>query len=291
MNVLIVGQGVWGRALYSLIEQNTKSVSFWKRGEPIVNTQVIVLAVPTESVRSVLGFVENNPEVLVINTTKGVESKTHLLPFEITRELLGEKVKYYSFLGPGFADEVMHKMPTLVNLGHFREENAEIIKQLFETEYFRVQATGSVEAIELAAAFKNIYAIVSGLAHGLGFGMNTRSQLITIALEEFYTLAEKLDYKIDKNALPAIIGDLILTCNSTQSRNFTFGKLLVEYSAVDAFKKVNSTVEGYTTVLSLDYFLKKADVELPLARFVSNVSRSTNHHNIRERFLEFIKRV
>lgn len=289
MKVVIVGKGAWGKALYSVISQNTKAVSFWERETEIVDADVIVLAIPTLAIRSVLSCVKTEKLPIVVNSSKGVEPKTHLLPFEIVGKTLGEQCSYFSLLGPGFADEVLSRMPTLVNLAYLNKTGAEDIARLFRTDYFRVTLSSSLRAIELASAFKNIYAIAAGVADGLGFGMNTRSMLITIALKEFYIVAQKLEFPIDRSAHPAILGDLLLTCSSTLSRNFTFGKLLVEYSPKDALKKISSTVEGYSTVSSLDYFLRQARVDLPLARFVSEISRQKNHANTREQFLEFIQ--
>jgi glycerol-3-phosphate dehydrogenase (NAD(P)+) len=292
MKVIIAGQGAWGKALYSVISQNTSDVSFWDRKSVISGFDTLVLAVPTEAIRHVLSYVDKSQRIYIVNSTKGIEQSSHALPFEVVKNVSATFAKeYFSILGPGFADEVISKFPTRVNLAGTNKHKAKDIAALFQTEYFRVKITESLEAIELAAAFKNIYAIVAGVAHGLGFGLNTRSQLITIALEEFYTLSKKLGYKIDSDAMPAIIGDLILTCNSPQSRNFRFGSFLVTHSAKEALAQIGATVEGYNTVISLPHFLEKAHVELPLAHFVSQISRSENHKGIKEKFLEVIKKI
>lgn len=292
MKVVIAGQGAWGKALYSIISQNTSPVSFWKRGTPLINFDVLVLAVPTVAIRDVLSYVDETKRIYIVNSTKGIEQSSNLLPFQIIKDVFKDfDVEYLSLLGPGFAAELIENHPTLLNLGYVKKESAHKIKKLFETKYLRIQLTSSIKSIELAAAFKNIYAIVAGLSHGLGFGSNTRAELITIALEEFYILSKKLGYTIDSSATPSIIGDLILTCNSAQSRNFRFGTFLVKHSAKDALQKVGATVEGYSTLQSLPYFLKKAKIELPLAHFVSQISSTTHHKEIRKKFLEIIQKL
>ncbi len=180
-------------------------------------------------------------------------------------------------------------MPTLVNLGYRDKDKAQEIKKLFQTDYFRVKVTCGIRSLELAAAFKNIYAIACGVTDGLGFGMNTRVKIMCLAMDEFNKLRTKLDYKIDDSALPATIGDLILTCNSSESRNFSFGKLLVNNSPEKALKKIKQIVEGYYTVESIPEFEKETGVKLPLARFVYDVIRAIDSKKIKERFSDFVK--
>lgn len=289
MRIYIIGNGAWGSTIGTLLSQNNYKFSFWRKGGRIEDGAILIMAIPTQAIREVLGKTGKVKNVTYINCAKGIEKKSHKLPYEIATEILGKHIKYFSLIGPSFAQEVKDKMPTLVNLGYTKKKGAEDIRKLFQTHYFRVRLTNGVNALELASAFKNVYAIACGAADGLGFGTNTRVKLILIAIEEFYRLSKKLGYSIDRRALPGTIGDLILTCNSEESRNFSFGKLLPKYKSEEALKKIGETVEGYYTVQSVPYFEKETGVALPLARFVYGIVGSDSPSKTRSLFLDFVK--
>lgn len=290
MNIVIAGNGAWGSALASLLSENKIDFVFWKRGEKIPGNSIIILAIPTQAIRSFYETIGTPDNVCIVNSAKGIEKDTHKTPHAITKEFFKDKpFEYLTLMGPSFADEVKAKMPALVNLGYVQKEQAKKIKMLFQTDYFRVRLTRGIEALELASAFKNIYAIATGLVEGLGYGVNTRVKLITLAIDEFYLLSKSLGFTFDKNAVPATIGDLVLTCSSTESRNFTFGKNLVSYSPEKSLARVGQTVEGYFSVASVPFFEKKANVRLPLARFVYEITHGEKNTDLRSKFNEFVK--
>ncbi len=292
MKIHIAGNGAWGKALFFVISKNTKDVSFWNRGEIIgKETDVLVLAVPTNAIRNVLSFINTKNIPIIINASKGIEEVSHKLPFQIVEEVLGKEVEYFSLMGPGFSQEVLKKAPTLLNLGYIKDSKVENIKRLFETPHFRIHETNNIKALELAGAFKNIYAIVSGFSNGLGYKLNTSSMLLVIAIEELQKLCGKLEFGVDFKSLPGVIGDLILTCNSEKSRNFTFGSLLTEKSVSDSLKQVEQTVEGYYATSSVGYFEKLSGTNLPLASLVKEIIRLESPKERKRRFVEFVKAV
>ena len=289
MRVNILGNGVWGTALSKVLADNNHEVSFWNKRSQIEALDCVVIAIPAQAIRGVFkNYGRNLKRGVVVNSAKGIEKGSQKLPFQIVKELLGEEIEYFTLIGPSFAQEVSRKMPTLVNLGGYNGKMQEIC-DFFETDYFRVRATKSVEALELAGALKNVYAIACGVADGLGFETNTRAKLITIAYEEFRKLATDLKYKIDEQARPGILGDLILTCSSIESRNFSFGKLLTRFSVKDSIEKIDSTIEGYNTAFSILYFSEKSP--MPLGEFVLRIIEENSPRNVASKFTEFVKRI
>lgn len=289
MKIKIVGNGVWGTALGKLLTINGHEVSFWNKKEQIEPLDAVIIAIPTQAIRSVIEqYGRNLKKAVIINSAKGIEKGSHKFPSQIIKELLGKEIKYFTLIGPSFAKEVDCQMPTLVNLGGSNGKTQEVC-DLFETDYFRVRSTRSVEALELAGALKNVYAIACGIADGLGFKENTKAKLITIAYEEFQKLASKLNYKIDKRARPGILGDLVLTCSSWESRNFSFGKSLTKHHVSEAMKRINSTVEGYNTVFSIAHFSEKS--AMPLGKFVLKVIKEDNPKKIGSEFAKFVKKI
>lgn len=291
MNVKIIGNGVWGKALYSVISQNLTNVQIFGRGKININkNDVLILATPSNSIREVLQNVNfSDQEIIIVNSAKGIEKDTHFLPYQIVKSVLGEKVDYYSLMGPSFAEEVENKMPTLVNLGYEKGVNSTLVKNIFQTDFFRVRLTLGVEALEISGAFKNIYAIACGLAKGLGYQTNTRVKLIVLAIEEQNKLFESLGLKLNSDMSAGTIGDLILSCSDEKSRNFTFGKLISEKSVNEAIDLIGATVEGYSSIFSLDYFKNQSKLDLHLAIFVYNAVMRDDPRNIKKYFEEFVK--
>lgn len=288
MKVILMGLGAWGSAIKSLLEANNHSVLVWKEGEKLKPGTIVIGTIPTQAIRIVLTPSRGVKNITYINCAKGIEKKTHKLPYKIVSEILGEDLDYFTLMGPSFSEEVIQKMPTLVNLGFKNEEKVDAIKGLFQTEYFRVKKTRGIRSLELAAAFKNIYAIACGLVEGLGYGMNTRVKIMLLAMEEFNTLRQKLEYEIDEKALPATIGDLILTCSSEESRNFTFGKNLAQNTPEKSLELSSGTVEGFYTVESIPYFEKETGASLPLAHFVYEITHKASEKNVKSIFTEFV---
>lgn len=290
MRIIVVGDGKWGKAIGSLLSKNKKTFSFWKRGEDLPDDSILIMCIPTQVIREVLTlYGKNLKNIIYINGAKGIEKVTHKLPFQIAIDILGKNIDYFSLMGPSFSQEVIDGMPTLVNIGYAKGKNGELVRGLFQTDYFRVRLTKGVRALELASAFKNVYAIACGVADGLGMGTNTRVKLILLAIEEFYRLSKKLGYTIDRRALPGTIGDLILTCNSEESRNFSFGKLLATHRQKEALERIGETVEGYYSVDSIPYFEEHSKVSLPLARFVYEIIKKDDPKSISSQFSDFVK--
>ncbi len=289
MRVSILGDGVWGSVLGKILVSNGHEVTFWNRKNQIDPADFVVIAIPTQAIRGVFkNYGRNLKKAVIINCAKGLEKGSQKLPSEIVQELLGTEIEYFTLIGPSFAQEVGDKMPTLVNLGGHNGKTQDICN-LFKTDYFRVRPTKSVEALELAGALKNVYAIACGIADGLGFGENTRAKLITIAYEEFLRLATKLKYGIDEETRPGILGDLVLSCSSIESRNFSFGKNLVKYSVKESIKKVDSTIEGYNTAFSILHFSEKS--AMPLGEFVLRIIEENNPKKVGNRFADLVKNI
>ncbi|MBI2025913.1 MAG: hypothetical protein HYT06_00880 [Candidatus Levybacteria bacterium] len=292
MKIIVLGNGKWGGAMASLLRENNKEFSFWQRDTNIEDNSILVNCLPTQVIREVFEtYGKNLKNIIVVNGAKGIEQNTHRLQYEIFKDIYGENLDYFTLIGPGFAQEIIDKMPTLVNIGYFKAQNCEIVKDLFQTDYFRIRLVDHVRALELSAAFKNIYAIATGIADGLGFQTNTKTKLIIIAIEELYRLSKSLNLVIDEDMIAGTVGDLILTCSSEESRNFSFGKLLAKEKVKEALSIVGETTEGYHAIESLPYFEQKAKVKLSLARFVYEAVKQDEPEKIRELFITFVENV
>lgn len=286
--VIIMGDGAFGSAIMYVLKKNRVKARYWKKGEKLPSKSLVIGAIPTQFIRETLAPSRGARDITYLNCAKGIENETHKLPYQIVTELL-EKPEYLTLMGPSFAEEIKKEMPTLVNIGYRSKERAEKVKQMLQTDFFRIKLTKSIRSLEISAAFKNIYAICCGVTSGLGLGMNTRVKIMLLALFEFQKLIKKLNFKMDGKALPATVGDLILTCSSSESRNFTFGTYLCDNSVAKSLEKAGGTVEGFYTAASVPYFEKETGVQLPLARFIYELCYATDSKNIKKKFTEFVK--
>ncbi len=286
MKITIAGRGIWGHALGSLLSENNHLFTYWDKISRI-DSDIVVLALPAEGIRSVMHSLADASDLVVVNTSKGIEQSTHKLPYEIVSE---KKIFHYvSLLGPSFAQEVLSHMPTSVNLGYIDKKNAIIIQKLFQTEYFRITCVRGVEAIEVAAALKNIYAILLGILDGLGFGANTKTHMITLAYEETLMIITLLGYDVDRKAQSGILGDLLLTCTNTTSRNFTFGKYLVTYPVDISLQRTGGTVEGWSSLESIQYLTQKVNKRVLLVELLKIMkTHSKKSADMRNVFLQYV---
>jgi len=293
MQIRVVGNGEWGTAIFNLLKENSHEVSFITRQSlkakvNINNAEMLVLAIPTYAIRQSLENVGNIESVIVVNCSKGIERETHKFPFQIVNEKGGKKEKYFSLNGPSFAGELNDKMPTVVNLGHNSDEKSvNLVRKTFQTKYLEIRVVHGIAALELAGAFKNIYAIACGMTTGLGFGMNTRVKVILAALKEIHELMKNLKFRVEDETIPGILGDLILSCNSLESRNYSFGKLITKHSVKEALQR-GATVEGYYASYSVDYFETKGKTQLPLADMVARCVNIENKEILRRLVMDTI---
>lgn len=272
MNTVIFGKGVMGQAVGSLLEYNRVEFEYVDVGQILTHTpKVVFIAVPVQHIREALSTSKSflSDKTVFINCAKGIENTTLFLPHEIVDELFSPQ-QYGALVGPSFAAEIVAKQPTGVSLG-LKHDDMREIRAMLETPFFFIEETDSYQAIELAAALKNVYAIAAGFAYGIGWQMNTRALLMTRALDEIAHALAGCGYAYSSLAIPGIVGDLILTCSSEESRNFRYGEDLARAFTAEDLGRINGTVEGYHTSVSLKEWSHAHNIPLPLAAFVQEI--------------------
>lgn len=267
--VAILGAGAWGSALATTIGKAGHKVILWSRTNgaqlsDAVAADIVLLATPAQTTREMLGHLG----VLPITTPlvlcgKGLEQSTGLRLDEVVHEWrLGQTTAYLS--GPNFAAEVAAGMPTAGVIAAADMHLAQQLCSTLSTPTFRLYANDDVTGVGLLGALKNPLAIGAGLIAGAGkahnLGENARAAFITRGLAEVTRLGLKLGAKPATFAGLAGVGDIILTCSSTQSRNYRYGFAIGSSTAPDA----NTTVEGLPTIGAAHALAKTSSVELPL---------------------------
>ena len=261
MQIGFLGHGVFGSAIGSLVEANGHTPEYIDLGDWFTfPPEVLFLCVPVQFMREALETHKDKlgNVSLVINCSKGIEKGTGFLPHQIVAEVLGER-SYVAVAGPSFASEIQAKVPTTVSIAGTDAEAVGVATTLLGQSYFVLEELGTILELELAAAMKNIYAVASGYVSGSGGGKNTHAHVQVIALREYTKLIHALAGNTDV-VRPGVVGDLILTCGSAESRNFQYGKALAERGTNE-----NMTAEGVATAESIQIVAKECGAVLPLA--------------------------
>ncbi|WP_295383748.1 NAD(P)H-dependent glycerol-3-phosphate dehydrogenase [uncultured Thiodictyon sp.] len=203
--------------------------------------------------------------------TKGLEPQSGALLHTLAqRGLPGERLAIVS--GPSFAREVAVGLPTAVTVASADPDFAGLIASLLHGERFRAYTSSDLVGVEVCGAAKNVLAIATGIADGLGFGANTRAALITRGLTELIRLGTALGGRRETFMGLAGVGDLVLTCTDDQSRNRRLGLALARGSNVEqARAAIGQEVEGVVTALAVRALAHRLGVEMPISEQVYQV--------------------
>ena len=247
--------------------------------EVCTDKDILLFAVPSVFVRSTAKQASEYMKdgQVIVDVAKGIEAGTLYTLTEVIRDELNkkgglEKVKLVALSGPTHAEEVAIDLPTTIVSACPDLKVAQYVQQIFMNPKFRVYTNTDIHGVEICGAFKNIIALGTGIARGLGYGDNTAAALITRGVKEMSALGELMGCKPETFNGLAGIGDLIVTCTSLHSRNLTAGMLLGKGKSRDeAVKEVGMVVEGIYALDAAMQLKKKYDVELPICEMVNGI--------------------
>jgi len=303
----VLGAGTWGMALARMLQLSGNQVTVWSALEREIeefsatrrhpnlpgmlipeeiqftkdmeevcrDKEILLFAVPSPFVRSTARkaapFVKDDQ--IIVDVAKGIESDTLFTMTQIIAdELKNPAVKLVALSGPTHAEEVAKDLPTTIVSACEDMAAAERVQTVFGNTCMRVYTNDDVLGVELCGAMKNIMALGSGVALGLGYGDNTKAALITRGMAEITRLGIAMGCKPQTFYGLAGIGDLIVTATSVHSRNNRCGLLLGQGVAPqDAVKQVGMVVEGINALPAAMKLAAKYQVEMPLAMAVNAV--------------------
>jgi glycerol-3-phosphate dehydrogenase (NAD(P)+) len=242
--------------------------------EALDGATLVVSAVPTHGVVEVIRAAA--PRITagttVVSGTKGIDADTLLRVSELLDRELQRACPIVVLSGPSFAAELARQLPTAVCVASHDRLAAERVQSELRSQYLRLYATDDVIGVEVGGALKNVIAIAAGVVEGLGIGHNALAALITRGLAEIGRLASALGGRRDTLAGLAGLGDLVLTCTSTLSRNRHVGIELARgrplEEIVGGMKMVAEGVRTTEAALSLG---RRAAVDLPIAAQMADV--------------------
>ena len=239
------------------------------------NKEILLFAVPSPFVRSTArkaaSYVKDGQ--IIVDVAKGVEADTLFTMTQIIAdELKNPEVKLVALSGPTHAEEVAKDLPTTIVSACEDLVVAKRVQEVFGNTCMRVYTNDDVLGVELCGAMKNIMALASGVALGLGYGDNTKAALITRGMAEITRLGTAMGCNPHTFYGLAGIGDLIVTATSVHSRNNRCGMLLGQGVAPqEAVKQVGMVVEGINALPAAMKLAEKYQVEMPLVMAVNAV--------------------
>lgn len=301
--IAVIGAGAWGTALANVIARAGRAVTLFARdnaaaaamaaaresrrlpGVPIdervaiaalteyrPETDAVLIAVPAQALRdTVTGLAAviaaGTP---VITCAKGIERTTRRFMTEIIAECLPEAVPAI-LSGPSFAVDVARGLPTAVTLAAGNEDVAQMITRSLGSAAFRPYHSTDVRGVEIGGAAKNVLAIAAGIVAGRKLGASASAALTTRGFAELMRFGKA--YGAQPQTLTGLsgLGDLILTCTSPQSRNFSLGLALGQGQDLDAARRSGQLAEGAFTAAVLVDMARAHNVEMPIAGAVAAV--------------------
>lgn len=298
--IAILGSGSWGCALahtlskkndvvlWSFFPEETKSlqdnlenkaflpgvildnrISFTSSlEEAVLGADFVIFAVPSFAIRQTAKNVAplfNASCQIAVCVAKGLEEETLFTLSEVIADELPDTSKICALSGPTHAEEVGKDLPTTIVAACSEEAVSLAVQSAFMNENFRVYTSTDVKGVELGGTVKNIIALCAGISDGCGFGDNTKAALMTRGMHEIAKLGIAMGGELETFFGLSGMGDLIVTCTSTHSRNRRCGMLIGRgMTPDDAMKEVNMVVEGIKCLKAVKAAADKYGVNMPI---------------------------
>ena len=306
MRVTILGTGAYGLALSKILIENNNEVVMWttfeeeKRElletrkssklsgyilddkiivttdleESIKNSKLIVIAIPTEFVTGVCKnlkkYIKNNQYICI--ASKGIEQGTCLFMHDMIKKQIKTK-NIGAISGPSFAVDLVEDVPVGLAVASKSKRTLNVIRDAFSNDHFKLYPTNDIVGIEVCGAVKNIIAIASGMIDGMGYPISTQALLITQSLHDIKELIHALGGSKKTILSFAGFGDILLTCTSEKSRNYSYGRLIgskADEKTIEEYKNTK-TVEGLYTLKSIYKLIKNKKIEIPTINIIYDI--------------------
>jgi glycerol-3-phosphate dehydrogenase (NAD(P)+) len=295
----VIGGGAWGTALAQVAAAGGKETLIWALEEDVVaavnrihenpiylkgvkldpairatgnfselaDCDAMLVVTPAQHMRAVLGLMPC-PGVPLVLCSKGIEEQSGLLLHEVARECCPD-AKIAVLSGPTFAHEVAKGLPTAVTLAGEDMALAERLRDRLAQPAFRIYVSDDVAGAEIGGAVKNVLAIACGVVEGKGLGQNARAALIGRGFAEMSRFGMALGAKRETLAGLSGLGDLVLTCSSTSSRNYSLGLGIGQGKpAAELLSNRKTVAEGAFTAPVLARIAREKGVDMPIVEAV-----------------------
>ena len=319
MNIAIIGTGAYGMALASIFYDNKCNIKMWtnsdeennmllKSGksdkvdfiipkdivistdmkEVIEDANIIMIAIPAkflDSTSKIINKYYKNKQVICI-ASKGIEQNTCRFLYDVVRENI--KTSNIAIISGGtFAVDIVYKVPIGLSLATKSNYAKDIIMKYMMNDYVKLRHTRDIIGTEVCGSIKNVIAISAGMLDGMGYPISTSSMFITESLHDIKALIKALGGSKKTILSFAGFGDLLLTCTSVKSRNYTLGKLIGEGKSKEEIDKYieSTTIEGLYTLKSIKKLLRNKRIEMPIIDLIYDIIINDKNPNELKTFL------
>ena len=242
--------------------------------ESINNSELIIVAVPAGAVRSVFEeaskYIINKQHICI--ASKGIEQETCKFVSDVIEEYIPVN-NLCVISGPTFAIDVANKVPVGLSIASKNNNTIDIVKSALQNNYVKLRETNDIIGVELCGSIKNVMAIASGMLAGMNLPISNQAMLITELANDIKHLIDDLHGDPKTIASFAGFGDILLTCTSPKSRNFTLGKLIGSKSKkkeITNYIKTN-TIEGLYTLASISKLIKMKNIDMPIINILNDI--------------------
>jgi glycerol-3-phosphate dehydrogenase (NAD(P)+) len=233
---------------------------------------LLIAACPVAGLRPLLEQLRPHAIPNLVWLCKGFEGTSGLLPHQVVHEVLGERVAGGALSGPSFAQEVARGLPCALTVASESEALRERVVSLVHGGSIRVYSCDDLVGVEVGGAVKNVLAIATGVADGLGLGLNARAALITRGLAEITRLGTALGGNSGTFTGLTGMGDLLLTCTGDLSRNRRVGLGLAQGKALGTIvAELGHVAEGVPCARAVRDLARRLDVDMPITNAVAGV--------------------
>jgi len=305
--IAIIGAGNWGTALAIMAARAGHDVRLWCRNAEVASSinerrinsrhlsfaeippqvsatddpgvalrdaSLVLLAAPSHAARELLTTMGPllTDSAILVSVAKGIEIESGKRISEIAKEVMGNSHPFVCLSGPSFAKEVVSGHPTAIVAASKDGAAARTVQTDLSFENLRIYTNTDVIGTELGGSVKNVMAIAAGMAFGLGFGSNSVAALITRGLAEVTRLARREGAQIETLMGLAGLGDLVLTCTGSLSRNRFVGEELGKGRTLEEITaELNEVAEGIKTARAVKKLAGRAGLEMPITNEVNAV--------------------
>ena len=289
MEIAIIGYGAWGQALAKIFAQASLSVTACSRQSKswvdnnikvtsdnsfIQSSDIILLVIPAQTTREVcheLRKININPRIPIIICSKGIECTSLYLMSEVIMGTLSHKT-IAVLSGPNFAHEIMAGLPCSASLACQDQQLSKSLTALLSSKHLILHPNTDIIGTQIFGAVKNVIAIAAGIFDGRKLGQNAKSSLITAGLREIQALCIAKGGKPETAMAPCGIGDLILTCSSSKSRNISLGQALAQGISYETIlSNAKSVMEGAYTAEAVYKMAQEIKINMPIATIIYQI--------------------
>lgn len=305
MKVGVLGAGAYGLALSHILVNNKVDVTVWTHDEneakildkdriskklndykvpseikfttslkdAVVNMDLIVMAIPAFAFEEVTiklsKYIKRKQPVLI--ATKGIQQNTCLFLNDVFSKYLKNSIAVIS--GPTFAVDMIKDSPVGFSLATRSRKTEMVVRECFQNSTTKFRRTKDIVGIEICGSIKNVMAIASGMLEGMGVTDSTRALFLTESMNDIKELIDALGGKKKSILSFAGFGDILMTCTSKNSRNFSFGYLIGKGASTKEINDYleNTTVEGMYTLKSIHKLVRKKKVKMPIINLIHDI--------------------